>query len=50
MSFRSVLAALVALALISSWAIADEPSITFKRTQLDSKFRSEGCAVGDFNH
>src|SRR6476646_8252499 len=26
------------------------PTITFKRTQLDSKFRSEGVAVGDFNH
>jgi hypothetical protein len=28
---------------------ADDPSISFKRTQLDSKFRSEGAAVGDFN-
>ncbi|HWB08337.1 MAG TPA: VCBS repeat-containing protein [Pirellulales bacterium] len=27
-----------------------KPKITFKRTQLDSKFRSEGAAVGDFNH
>ena len=25
-------------------------NIRFKRTQLDSKFRSEGTAVGDFNH
>jgi len=32
---------------------ADEksaPKIHFKRTQLDAKFRSEGAAVGDFNH
>ena len=28
-----------------------EPAkIRFKRTQLDAKFRSEGAAVGDFNH
>jgi hypothetical protein len=26
------------------------PQIRFKRTQLDAKFRSEGAAVGDFNH
>ena len=29
---------------------AKKPEITFKRTQLDDKFRSEGAAVGDFNH
>ncbi len=28
----------------------DGSRISFKRTQLDSKFRSEGAAVGDFNH
>lgn len=27
-----------------------QTKISFKRTQLDSKFRSEGTAVGDFNH
>jgi hypothetical protein len=26
------------------------PKISFKRTQLDNVFRSEGAAVGDFNH
>jgi hypothetical protein len=29
---------------------AAEPTIKFKKTQLDNKFRSEGAAVGDFNH
>ncbi len=28
---------------------ADAPAISFKRTELDTKFRSEGAAVGDFN-
>lgn len=26
------------------------PNVLFKKTQLDDKFRSEGVAVGDFNH
>jgi len=26
------------------------PNVVFKKTQLDDKFRSEGVAVGDFNH
>jgi hypothetical protein len=29
---------------------AAKPQITFKKTQLDNVFRSEGAAVGDFNH
>ena len=33
----------------SAGADDKSPAITFKRTQLDSKFRSEGVAVGDFN-
>ena len=49
-----VLALVTALALTpSSTAQAETPAagkITFKKTQLDSKFRSEGAAVGDFNH
>ena len=49
---RPIAAALLALAvLIPAWCLAEEgESITFKRTQLDSKFRSEGVAVGDFNY
>jgi hypothetical protein len=32
-------------------AAADEPAaITFKKFTLDKKFRSEGVAIGDFNH
>jgi hypothetical protein len=30
-------------------AVAESPKVTFKRTQLDPKFRSEGVAVADFN-
>lgn len=31
---------------------AEEPGkqITFKKTKLDDKFRSEGASIGDFNH
>ena len=37
-------------ALVSSASAAEKPpNITFKQTQLDAKFRSEGVAVGDFN-
>ncbi len=28
---------------------ADRPALSFKKTQLDTAFRSEGVAVGDFN-
>ena len=34
----------------SATAAEKSGKISFKRTQLDSKFRSEGVAVGDFNH
>jgi FG-GAP-like repeat len=44
--------ALLLVILTNNRAPAAEksPKISFKRTQLDSKFRSEGVAVGDFNH
>ena len=46
---------LLALALLfPAVAAAAEPAapsaIKFKKTQLDAKFRSEGVAVGDYNH
>jgi hypothetical protein len=42
--------ACAATALAPLWCLAaDAPSIGFKRTELDTKFRSEGAAVGDFN-
>jgi FG-GAP-like repeat len=41
---------LLALALAVGSAGAARGEITFKKTVLDDKFRSEGCAVGDFNH
>ena len=49
--FRFALPFLLLTAFASARA-ADRgnPKISFKRTQLDSKFRSEGAAVGDFNH
>lgn len=31
-------------------ANAAEPTITWKKTVLDKKFRSEGCAIGDVNN
>src|SRR5580658_1643652 len=34
----------------TSLAAEGSPKISFKKTQLDAKFRSEGVAVGDFNH
>ena len=46
-------AAAMAILLASGLARAEEKAsakIRFKRTQLDAKFRSEGAAVGDFNH
>jgi hypothetical protein len=39
----------VVLILSGLAAAADKPQISFKKTVLDTKFRSEGCAVGDFN-
>ncbi len=48
---------LAVAALVCSVSLADDlqaaekaGKISFKRTQLDSKFRSEGVSVGDFNH
>lgn len=42
--------ALLALSLPSSLSAEEAaPKITWKRTQLDTKFRSEGVAAGDFN-
>jgi hypothetical protein len=38
-----------AIVLLASVAQA-APPITFKKTVLDTKFRSEGVAIGDFNH
>lgn len=43
--------AIVALVVLG-WGVAwaeDASSIRFKKTQLDTKFRSEGVAAGDFN-
>jgi hypothetical protein len=52
MRFSIVLAAVCSVAFAAPSAPAAEKAakIGFKRTQLDSKFRSEGAAVGDFNH
>ena len=58
MRFRVRASMLGCLSLALSLAAAAEsradekpaPRIHFKRTQLDAKFRSEGAAVGDFNH
>lgn len=52
---RSWLALLyIVIAMCDTWpAHSAEPAqakIRFQRTQLDAKFRSEGVAVGDFNH
>lgn len=47
-------AAIVALSFAAGPAVRGAEKapakIRFKRTQLDAKFRSEGAAVGDFNH
>jgi hypothetical protein len=56
MKFRAIqlvsLAALLFCAAsgLSVTAGGAEPEIKFKKTRLDDKFRSEGSAVGDFNH
>ena len=50
---RSLLAApALFFLLVGSLTAAEpgKPKVSFKRTQLDAKFRSEGTAVGDFNH
>ncbi len=48
--FACGLCLLALAAVFSQTAAAEEPAIKFKKTELDSKFRSEGAAVGDFNH
>lgn len=47
-----LLAAAIAVMLGSAGVSAAEKAakITFKKVRLDDKFRSEGVAVGDFNH
>lgn len=48
-----LLFAILPLSHFAAQAVAVESGqakIAFKRTQLDSKFRSEGTSVGDFNH
>ncbi len=52
MTRRFGLALLAGVLLLPAVGAAQEKSanITFQRTQLDAKFRSEGVAVGDFNH
>jgi hypothetical protein len=39
-----------AVLLAPSRADEKAPRISWKKVQLDDTFRSEGCAVGDFNH
>ena len=46
MPFRFSLMLLLAAVGFSA---AAEPTITWKKTVLDKKFRSEGCAIGDVN-
>ena len=45
---------LLTLALLACqpllFANAEESNVSFKRTQIDPRFRAEGVAVGDFNH
>ncbi|HTU24313.1 MAG TPA: VCBS repeat-containing protein, partial [Pirellulales bacterium] len=41
---------LVALAVMLAASGAARAEVKFKKTVLDDKFRSEGSAVGDFNH
>ncbi|MCI0361370.1 MAG: VCBS repeat-containing protein [Planctomycetaceae bacterium] len=48
----AALAAVAVLLTVVAPASAQQPSgkVTFKKTVLDTTFRSEGVAVGDFNH
>jgi hypothetical protein len=48
MPFRTPLAVAL-LASFAALSLAHAEKITFKKTQLDPKFRAEGVAVGDFN-
>ena len=40
----------VLLIIVAVTAVTSAEEIQFKRTQIDPRFRSEGVAVGDFNH
>ena len=48
---RAILGLWITASTVTAMALAEEKpaSISFKRTQLDTKFRSEGSCVGDFN-
>jgi hypothetical protein len=46
---RFVLTTIVSLTFLANVASSAD-KISFKKTKLDDKFRSEGVAVGDFNH
>ncbi len=52
MVLASLVSGALGCGLFTSSGLAAEkaPKISFKRTQIDSKFRSEGASVGDFNH
>jgi hypothetical protein len=53
MKFVTCLLLSVGLAVVGATTVnADEPAknIKFKKVVLDQKFRSEGAAIGDFNH
>ena len=41
---------LMGLSLFAPFCMADPPEVRFRKVQLDHRFRSEGVAVGDFNH
>jgi len=43
-------ACVAAVACLMSAARAEHPKVSFKKVRVDSTFRSEGTAVGDFNH
>lgn len=51
-AIRGSLVCLVACALGSLAALpaAAQTKISFKKTAIEGVFRSEGCAIGDFNH
>jgi hypothetical protein len=51
LALTSTILALAASGSPATVRAAEESSkITFKKTQLEAKFRSEGVAVGDYNH
>jgi hypothetical protein len=53
MKHPALLVWILAPVLLAAFSTADahaEREVKFKKTRLDDKFRSEGAAVGDFNH